>query len=73
MLNFKTTSLSLYIMVVYRAPTGNFNLFLNSLVDSIRSIYRANQNLILCGDINIDYLTENNKKRQLDSLSASKI
>ena len=68
MLNFKTTSLSLYITVVYRAPTGNFNLFLNRLDDSIRSKYRASLNLILCGDINIDYLTKNNSKRQLDSV-----
>ena len=68
MLNFKITSLSFYIMVVYRAPTVNFNLFLNRLDDSIKSIYRANLNLILCGDINIDYLTENDRKRQLDSM-----
>ena len=59
MLNFKITSLSFYIMVVYRASIGNFNLFLNRLDDSIKSIYRANLNLILCGDMNIDYLTEN--------------
>jgi hypothetical protein len=54
-------------MVIYRAPTGNFNLFLNRL-DSIKSIYRANLNLILWGDIYIDYLTENDRKRQLDSV-----
>jgi len=29
-------------------------------------MYRANLNLILCGDRNIDYLTENDRKRQLD-------
>ena len=55
-------------MVVYRAPTGNFNLFLNRLDDSFKSVYRANLNLILCGDINIDYLTENDRKRQLNSV-----
>jgi hypothetical protein len=27
-----------------------------------------NLNLILCSDINIDYLTENDRKRQLDSV-----
>lgn len=68
MLNFKTTSLRFHIMVVYRAPTGNFNLFLNRLDDLIKSIYKTNLNLILCGDINIDYLTENDRKRQLDSM-----
>ena len=68
MLNFKTTSLRFHIMVVYRAPTGNFNLFLNRLDDLIKSVYKTNLNLILCGDINIDYLTENDRKRQLDSM-----
>jgi endonuclease/exonuclease/phosphatase family metal-dependent hydrolase len=68
MLNLKTTSFSSHIMVAYRAPTGNFNLFLNSLDDSIKSIYRADLNLILCGDINTDYLTDNARKRQLDSV-----
>jgi len=57
MLNLKTTSVSSHIMVVYRAPAGNFNLFLNRLDDSItcKSIYRADLNLILCSDMNIDY------------------
>jgi hypothetical protein len=45
MLNLKTTSFSSHIMVVYRAPTGNFNLFLDRLDDAIKSIYRANPNL----------------------------
>ena len=55
-------------MVVYRVPTGNFNLFLNRLDDLIKSIYKTNLNLILCGDINIDYPTENDRKRQLSSM-----
>jgi hypothetical protein len=67
-LNFNSTSFKLYIMVVYRAPMGDFNLFLNKLDDTIKSIYKTNLNFILCGDINIDYLTENNRKKQLDSM-----
>ena len=68
MLNLNTTSFRLHIMAVYRAPTGDFNLLLNRLDDSIKSIYKTNLNLILCGDINIDYLSENDKKKQLDSV-----
>ena len=68
MLNFITTSFSLHIMVVYRAPKGDFNYFLNRLDDSIKSIYKTNLNLILCGEINIDYLLENDRKKQLDSM-----
>jgi hypothetical protein len=68
MLNLKTTSFSSHIMVVYRASNDNFNLFLKGPDDSIKSICRADLNLILCGDINVDYLTENDRKRQLDSV-----
>ena len=66
MLNLNTTFFRLHITVAYRAPTGDFNLFLNRLDDSIKSIYKTNLNLIICGDINIDYLSENNRKKQLD-------
>jgi len=38
MLNLKTTSFSFHVMAVYRAPTGNFNLFLNRLDDLITSL-----------------------------------
>jgi exonuclease III len=65
MLNLNTTFSRLHIMVVYRAATSDFNLFLNKLDDSIKSIYKTNLNLIICGDINIDYLSENDKKNSL--------
>jgi len=55
-------------MTVYRAPTGNFNLFLNRLDDIIKTLYKVDLKLIICGDINIDYFTDNDKKRQLDAL-----
>jgi exonuclease III len=56
-------------MAVYRAPSGNFNLFLKRLDDIHKSFYRVDSKLILCGDINVDYLTEDEKKRQLDASS----
>jgi len=68
MINLQTIYTRLHIMVVYRAPTGDFNVFLNRLDDLIKSIYKTKSNLIICGDINIDYLSENNRKKQLDSM-----
>jgi len=68
MLNFNTTFYRLHIMAAYRAPTGDFKLFLNRLDDSIKSIYKTNLNLIVSGDINIDYHSENDRKKQLDSM-----
>jgi exonuclease III len=46
-------------MAVYRAPTGNFNLFLHRLDDILKTLYKVDTQLIICGDINIDYLTDN--------------
>ena len=66
----KLTSIfhNIFIMTVYRAPSGSFNLFLERLDDILKSFYRVVLKLILCGDINVDYLTENEKKRQLDTV-----
>ena len=67
-LKLKSTFFNACIMTVYRAPTGNFNLFLNRLDDIIKTLYKVDLKLIICGDINIDYLTDNDKKRQLDAV-----
>jgi exonuclease III len=67
-LKLKSTSLNACIMTVYRAPTGNFNLFLNRLDDTMKTLYKVDLKLIICGDINIDYLTDSDKKRQLDAV-----
>ena len=67
-LKLKSTFFNVCIMAVCRAPTGNFNLFVNRLDDIIKTLYKADLQLIICGDINIDYLTDNDKKRQLDAV-----
>jgi len=38
------------IMAVYRAPTGNLNLFLNRLDDIIKTLYKVDLQLTICGD-----------------------
>jgi hypothetical protein len=76
-LKLKSAFLNVCIMAVYKAPTGNLSLFLNGLDDIIKTLYKGDLKLIIYGDINIDYLTDNDKKRQIDavfltySLSAS--
>jgi exonuclease III len=64
-LKLEYTSFNACIMAVYRAPTGNFNLFLNGLDGIIRTLYKADLKLIICGDININYLTDSDKKKNL--------
>jgi hypothetical protein len=55
------------IIAVYRAPTGNFNLFLSGSDDIDKTLYKVDLKLIIGGDINVDYLTMI-KKRQLDAV-----
>jgi len=52
--NFISTHIC--IIAIYRAPTGNFNFFINNLDSILRNVYNPTLELIICGDINIDYL-----------------
>jgi exonuclease III len=67
-LKLKSTFFNVCVMEVYRAPTGKFNLFLNRLDDILKTLYKVYTQLIICGDINIDYLTDNDKIRQLEAV-----
>ena len=65
-LKIETTLFNAIIIAIYRTPNGNFNLFLSSLDNIIRSLFKVGVKLIICGDINVNYLTDSDKKRKLD-------
>jgi hypothetical protein len=50
---------------------GNFSYFLNQLELILNKVYKTSNELILCGDFNINYLNDNTRKDHLDSLLAS--
>lgn len=54
-----------YVSSVYRAPSGNFMLKLDEV---LKSLYKLKTEFIMCGDFNTDYLTDNCRKNQLNSL-----
>jgi len=56
------------IIAIYRAPSGNFDLFISKLDTILRKLYTVSTEYIICGDINIDYLVDNDKKSQLEAL-----
>jgi hypothetical protein len=53
---------------MYRAPSGDINEFLQKLDAILKYLYSPKSEFIICGDININYLTENNRKPQINSL-----
>ena len=52
----------LIIVCVYRSPKGNVNVFLDKLESFLRMYGKDKKELVMCGDINIDYLTSNFRK-----------
>ena len=43
------------IIALYRAPSGNFDLFIPKLDTVLKKVYTPSLECIICGDINIDY------------------
>ena len=54
----------LCILTVYRSPTGNFNSFLEIIDAALQSVYSPSLAVIICGDININYLETNEQRKQ---------
>jgi hypothetical protein len=56
----------LCILNIYRSPRGNFTNFLEKLDRIMQKLFNGKYNIIICGDINVTYLNEDNRKKQLD-------
>jgi hypothetical protein len=59
-LEFKHSNI--YVLAIYSAPTGDFDLFLNKLESVIDYLYKPTAEFVICGDINTKYLTESYHK-----------
>jgi hypothetical protein len=53
------------IIAIYRAPFGNFDLFITKLDTILMKFYTATSEYNVCGDINIDYLVNSDKKKSI--------
>jgi hypothetical protein len=67
-LRFDFLSYKIGIISVYRSPVGDFQYFLKELDNIIAKIYKPGIHLIICGDININYLTESKEKLELNNI-----
>ena len=64
-------SKNIIIICIYRSPVGDFLYFLNQLESLLNKIYNPTNEIILCGDFNVNYLNDNTRKDCLNSLLAS--
>ena len=67
-IQFDTKQINVVVICVYRAPTGDFEIFLKQLENALKFLFKPNREFIICGDINIDYLTESTQKYKLNSM-----
>ena len=56
-------ALKICIITLYRSPTGDTNFFLLKLDRVLHTLCNLSHHIILCGDFNIDYLVESERKK----------
>jgi hypothetical protein len=64
-------SVAYCIITIYKFPIGNFFYFLNTLDTVLNKLYSISSNIILSGDVNINYFGKSSNKTQSDSLLAT--
>jgi hypothetical protein len=65
---FKFQGKEIYILTVYRSPSGNFANFIGNLEKIVCSFFNYKNDLIICGDMNFNYLEQSSRVRQLNAL-----
>ena len=54
------------VITLYRAPSDNCSRFFLNWILVLQVLYAATLRIIICEDININYLTESEKENHLD-------
>lgn len=65
------TQLNCIIITVYRPPSGNFHVFLNSITNILNKLDLLNNLIILNGDFNIHFNQNNNRTKEFLDLVQS--
>jgi hypothetical protein len=58
----------LCVLTIYKSPSANFTNFFNQLDLNLQKLYSNKYNIVICGDINVNYLIYNNRRSQLDAV-----
>lgn len=62
---WKVGNVSIFIVLCYRSPSGNFNNFIKLITDLLSFVYAKCNQIILCGDFNIHFEKDDVKAQNL--------
>ena len=68
--SIKTDHYVIIIVVIYKSPSGNFDIFLNNLREFLDKYYLKHK-LILVGDFNVDLKIDSNQANEMSNLLSS--
>jgi exonuclease III len=60
----ETKSSNLRTLALYRDSFANFNQFRERLDATLKYLHNPQSEFLICGDINVDHLNDNNHKKQ---------
>jgi len=58
----------LCILAIYRSPSSDFTNFRKLLDLILQKLYNKKYNIVVCGEVNVNYLIDNNQWSQLDAI-----
>ena len=67
-IKLKLEKTKVIVLCLYRAPSGNFDYFINQLDDLLHALHSPKMKFIICGDFNINFLGINNRKSEIEKL-----
>jgi hypothetical protein len=71
-MKIKSSVSSICIIAIYRAPSSHFKVFIDSVDNIIKKLYKKGlRTIVLCGDFNINYPSQNDMRKQLDAMLIS--
>jgi hypothetical protein len=63
--------IKIVIITIYRSPIGNYNYFMRKLDSFLNLLYSKKVEIVICGDINVNYIHCHIRRQQLDTLLAT--
>jgi endonuclease/exonuclease/phosphatase family metal-dependent hydrolase len=67
-IKLSNSPINLCVLSLYRSPSGNVDAFILKLEEILNILFQNQLNLVICGDFNVSFMTNNTRKYKIISL-----